>query len=262
MANVGDCTAMTGPMHLGPAADGLVSGMWRQDARGPVCLRPTTGCGREAPCSPDALYQPGSGTGSGLLADLCAMDQSVYRSQRFERENRIGQRLADREFEQCEFLHCNLSSSDFSRTRFIDCTFADCDLSLIKLTDAALRGATFKDCKLLGVDFGRCKELFFKVAFDRCALDHASFHQRKMEGTRFLRCSMKGTDLEGARLGKASFEHCDLDQATFVDTDLRTADLSTAYNLALDPDRNKIKGARFSMEGALALLGKYGLVIG
>ena len=104
MANVGDCTAMTGPMHLGPAADGLVSGMWRQDARGPVCLRPTTGCGREAPCSPDALYQPGSGTGSGLLADLCAMGQSVYRSQRFERENRIGQRLADREFEQCEFL--------------------------------------------------------------------------------------------------------------------------------------------------------------
>lgn len=61
---------------------------------------------------------------------------------------------------------------------------------------------------------------------------------------------------------KAVFDHCDLDQAVFVNCQLRQANFSTAWNISLDPERNKVKGAKFSVEGALALLGKYGLEIG
>ncbi|MBS1570716.1 MAG: pentapeptide repeat-containing protein, partial [Bacteroidetes bacterium] len=107
-----------------------------------------------------------------------------------------------------------------------------------------------------------CKEMLFSVSFDGCMLDHAIFHKRRMNGTKFKGCSLKGVDFENAHLESAIFERCDLDRAVFVNADLQKADLSTAYNIVLDPDRNKLKGAKFSVEGALALLGKYGVVIG
>jgi len=63
-------------------------------------------------------------------------------------------------------------------------------------------------------------------------------------------------------LNKAVFERCDLERAVFVNTQLQLADFSSAYNISLDPERNKLKGARFSTEGALSLLAKYGLEVG
>ncbi|HRQ84407.1 MAG TPA: pentapeptide repeat-containing protein, partial [Flavobacteriales bacterium] len=118
------------------------------------------------------------------------------------------------------------------------------------------------DCKLLGVDFSVCKEMLFRVSFDRCMLDHAVFHKRKMDGTRFLQCSLKGVDFENAHLNKAIFDQCNLEGAVFAGSQLQQADLSTACNIYLDPERNKLKGAKFSVEGALALLAKYGVEIG
>ena len=82
-----------------------------------------------------------------------------------------------------------------------------------------------------------------------------------MNGTQFIRCTMKGVDFENAHVEHAVFERCDLDRAVFVNTHLQKADLSTAFNIAIDPERNKLKGAKFSVEGALALLTKYGVRI-
>jgi uncharacterized protein YjbI with pentapeptide repeats len=103
--------------------------------------------------------------------------------------------------------------------------------------------------------------MLFSVSFDQCLLDHAVFHKRKLDGTRFTRCSLKGVDFEQAHLEKAIFDECDLDQSVFVDCQLQRTDFSTSRNICLDPDRNHLKGAKFSVEGALGLLGKYGLEI-
>ncbi len=187
------------------------------------------------------------------------MATALHLSQTFAKENWSHQVVPTGDFEPCSFTQCNISHCDLSRGKFAECTFTGCDLSMIKLTEAALRDVTFKECKLLGVDFSRCKEMLFGVAFDHCILDHAVFHKRKMNGTRFLRCSLKGVDFEEAYLEKAVFDQCDLDQAFFVNSQLQKADFRTARYIALDPDRNKVEGARFSVEGALGLLGKYGL---
>ena len=189
------------------------------------------------------------------------METHSHFAKSFEKVKWTGQHVPEREFEECTFLQCDLSQSDFVRSRFAECTFLGCDLSMIKLTEVALRDVTFKECKLLGVDFSACKEMLFSVAFDQCLLDHAVFHKRKMNGTHFNRCSLKGVDLENAHLENAVFERCDLERAVFVNTQLQKADLRTAYNINIDPERNKLKGARFSLDGALALLTKYGVVV-
>jgi hypothetical protein len=39
------------------------------------------------------------------------------------------------------------------------------------------------------------------------------------------------------------------------------ADLSTSFNYQIDPERNKLKGARFSLHGIGGLLHKYDIKI-
>jgi hypothetical protein len=43
---------------------------------------------------------------------------------------------------------------------------------------------------------------------------------------------------------------------------LEKTDFSTAKNITLDPEQNKLKQAKFSVEGALSLLSKYKIEIG
>ena len=53
------------------------------------------------------------------------------------------------EYEDCQFINCNLSSLDLSGYIFINCTFDGCDMSLIKLQNTILRDVQFKDCKMM-----------------------------------------------------------------------------------------------------------------
>jgi uncharacterized protein YjbI with pentapeptide repeats len=101
-----------------------------------------------------------------------------------------------------------------------------------------------------------------KVGFAGCKLDHAVFAGLRLKGTRFAQCSMRGVDLTGADLEQVALVQCDLQDAVFERTKLRDADLSTAVNLRLDPDANDLRGAHFSVDGALMLLSRYGIRVG
>jgi uncharacterized protein YjbI with pentapeptide repeats len=83
----------------------------------------------------------------------------------------------------------------------------------------------------------------------------------KMKKTVFLRCQLRGVDFSGADLGSASFDGCDLADAVFEGTGLEKADLRGAFNYAIDLEKNKVKKARFAMEGVRGLLGKYDIII-
>ena len=64
------------------------------------------------------------------------------------------------------------------------------------------------------------------------------------------------TDLVGS-----VFKNCDLSGTIFENTHLEKADLRTAYNYHIDPESNKLKKAKFSLQGLPGLLDKYGLEI-
>ena len=189
------------------------------------------------------------------------MEALTHEDKTFDKLVQPGRAFHGRIFEQCTFTRCDLSKSDFAKSRFIDCTFIGCDLSMIKLRGASLQHVVFKECKLLGVDFSVCSEMLFSPWFEQCILDHSVFAGRRMAKTHFNRCSLKGVDFEQAELNEAVFDTCDLQDAVFDRTQLRTADLTSAFNYRIDPERNDVQGARFSMDGALSLLAKYGIVI-
>ena len=63
-------------------------------------------------------------------------------------------------------------------------------------------------------------------------------------------------------LSAASFVGSDLSGAVFDRTILEKADFREALHYRIDPETNKVKGARFDLEGLPGLLGKWGIRIG
>lgn len=166
-----------------------------------------------------------------------------------------------REFEQFRFVNCDLSEASLAGLRFEGCLFEHCNLTTVKLGGAALQNVAFSYCKLLGVPFAACQDMLFGVHFDYCQLRYASFAGKRLAGTRFAHCTLDETDFTNADLSGAVFQDCDLARTIFHDTTLLAVDFTTARHLSLDPEANRLAGARFALASLPGLLGKYDIVV-
>ena len=190
-----------------------------------------------------------------MTPDLINIDQTYDRA--IFRENR----LDGREFDGCVFNQCDFSGTTFSGCTFIDCEFIGCNLSMAQLPNTGLKTAAFVDCKLLGIRFDACDDFLFAVRFADCTLDYSWFSKKKMPKTVFANTSLKGVNFEATDLTASTFDHCNLDEVVFDQTNLTGADLSTAYHIRLDPERNTIKKAKFATDSLPGLLEKYDICI-
>jgi len=170
-------------------------------------------------------------------------------------------KLETNEFERCTFTNCIFSSIDLSNITFLDCNFDNCDFSLAKIANTALRNIKFKNCKLLGLHFDECNSFLFSAAFTDCILNLSSFYKVKLKQTLFTNCRLHEVEFIQADLTGSSFTNCDLSGAIFENTLLEKVDFRTAYNYSINPENNRIKKAKFSMNGIAGLLDKYNIEI-
>jgi len=73
---------------------------------------------------------------------------------------------------------------------------------------------------------------------------------------------MQEVDFSQANLSGANFLGSDLSRTVFDRTNLEKADFREALHYRIDPEINKVKGARFDLEGLPGLLGKWGIRVG
>lgn len=165
------------------------------------------------------------------------------------------------EYELCVFTSCEFGSADLSDHVFIECEFVNCNLSLARLHKTSFRDCVFRDCKLLGLRFDTCNPIALSPRFERCALGHASFHKCVLKKIRFEGCQLTDVDFTQADLTEAQFDDCDLAGASFDATILEKADFRTAMNGVMDPERNRLSKAKFSLQGLPGLVGKYGVIV-
>jgi uncharacterized protein YjbI with pentapeptide repeats len=170
-------------------------------------------------------------------------------------------KLSNMEYDSVLFADCNFSKADLSGVAFIDCTFKTCDMSLVKVNNTSFNNAQFINCKLLGIDFSRCKDFLLSFSFETCTLDFASFYKKKIKKTIFKNCSIKEVDFNETDLTESVFAHCDLTLAVFQQSIIEKVDFRTAYNFGIDLEVNKVKNARFSATSLSGLLLKYPIVI-
>lgn len=169
--------------------------------------------------------------------------------------------LPNAEYDNCSFIDCNFSGSSLAGSMFIDCELNNCDLSNASLKDTGLKGVRFSHCKLLGLHFMDCSPFLFSVSFSHCQLNYSSFYQMKMEQNIFDHCEMVEVDFTATILRSSVFSHCNLLGAKFDHSNLEKADFRTALNYTIDPEINRLKKAKFSLQGVVGLLQKYDITV-
>lgn len=180
---------------------------------------------------------------------------------KYENINFREEPLTSGEYENCAFINCDLSGTDLSEFIFIECMFSETNLSNATLNRTSFREVIFRDCKMMGLRFENCLPFLAPPEFHNCLLRLSSFVEMKMPKVKFCKCDLQEVDFTGADLTGAVFEKCDLTNAVFDDTKLEKADLRKSFNYSIDPDRNRIRKARFSLEGLPGLLGNFDIII-
>jgi fluoroquinolone resistance protein len=165
------------------------------------------------------------------------------------------------EYDNCSFINCNFTGIDMAGTVFSECVFTNCNVSNAILKNTALKDVSFKSCKLLGLNFGVCNPFLLTISFDVCDVSFASFYKLKLKNTKFINCKLHDVDFVEADLTNALFDNSDLMGAIFENTILEKADFRAAHHFIIDPERNKLKKAKFSQHTLAGLLAKHNIII-
>jgi uncharacterized protein YjbI with pentapeptide repeats len=189
------------------------------------------------------------------------MGDAYFDDQDYGPEDILLNKLPKGTYDNCTFRSCDFSAVDFAGFHFIDCRFESCNLSGANLNGTSMRETMFRNCKMMGLHFERCHEFLFDPVFEQCNLDLSSFYRRKLGGKSFAGCSLREVDFTEADLSGAGFDAADLSGAVFDQTILEKADFRGAQGYSIDPERNKVRKAKFSADGLAGLLGKYDLSI-
>lgn len=185
-------------------------------------------------------------------------DQHEYQDEDFHELDLQGATLEAGKFHDCRFTRCNFSETVLQRCRFNDCEFIDCNLSLAKLTGSGFTNVTFTGCKLVGIDWAAAYWSAVRMpgalSFDRCVLNDCSFFGLDLRELKLIDSRAFDADFTDAHCEDADFQRTDFRDALFRKTRLARANFSEAQNYRIDIFNNDIKGARFSLPEAIALL--------
>lgn len=189
------------------------------------------------------------------------MERIYIEDKRFEKVDFSVNRMSIADYENCSFINCNLSAVDLSNICFSECEFTDCNLSTAKLIKTSFRDTKFFACKMMGLHFEHCSNFLFSVYFENSVLNLSSFYEVNLKKTVFKKCSLREVDFTAADLTGANLDGSDLAAAIFVDSVLEKADFRNANNYSIDPTANKVKKAKFSINGIAGLLDKFDIEI-
>jgi uncharacterized protein YjbI with pentapeptide repeats len=189
------------------------------------------------------------------------MERIYEQDKKFDGIDYTIKQLPTGDYENCSFTNCNFSETNLSKITFIDCVFDNCNLSAANINGTSFQETSFTNCKMMGLRFEDCNQFLLTVTFINCTLNFSTFYKVKLKNTRFSNCSMQEVDFTEADLTAADLDNCNLLLAVFDNTILEKADLRTAINFSIDPERNKLKKAKFSATALSGLLHKYDLTI-
>ena len=91
--------------------------------------------------------------------------------------------------------------------------------------------------------------------------DIPDFYKVRMIKTSFKNSQFQEADFTECDLTGSVFDNCDFSGATFANTIIEKADFRSSVNYSIDPERNRIKKARFSLTASVGLLDKYNIEI-
>jgi fluoroquinolone resistance protein len=189
------------------------------------------------------------------------MLQNRYEDRHLEKIDFTTSPLPIGEYDTCSFVGCNFSNADLRNFVFVECEFTECNFSVCRTENTSFKNARFNRCKLVGMRFDYCDPFLFQVNFEHCSLRLSSFYRLKLKHTTFESCGLEEVDFTEADLTGSTLSGCDIRFAAFNNTILEKVDFRNSFHWSIDPENNRIKGAKFSLNNIGGLLDKYKIVI-
>jgi fluoroquinolone resistance protein len=162
--------------------------------------------------------------------------------------------IKSKSFYDCKFVDCDFTESDFSNSLFSECIFKTSNLSFAKFNESKFQDVHFDGCKILGVDFTQLSKLILEIGFENSKITKCIFASLELDGTNFINCQIIQTDFYDTILKKSNFSGSDLKDTVFENADLTEANFKDSKNYLINPLKNKIKNAEFTMPEAIVLL--------
>lgn len=191
--------------------------------------------------------------------------QTHYSDQIFEKAHLEKTLLVSSEFHDCTFIRCSFAECVFDSCRFVHCIFKHSDLSLVRMPNSVFSATKMEESKLIGVDWTQADWssmiLADPINFTKCDLSHSTFIGLELKNIHITDCIAKDVDFREADLSGAILTGTDLSESLFNDTNLTEADLSRSRNYHIDPGRNVLSRAKFSMPEAMSLLYSLDIVL-
>lgn len=185
-------------------------------------------------------------------------NETEYFSEKFDGLTLAGASFSEIVFEGCTFRQCNFSDARFYKCKFVDCEFSASNLSNAKLDYSRWIDVSFKESKLVGVDWTKADWPGFNLAaaigFSECIISDSSFYGLSLGEMELTHCKAHDVDFRNANLSKSNFSYSDFTNSLFMKTNLQEVDFSEAENYDIDIFNNDIKAARFSRMEAVRLL--------
>lgn len=168
------------------------------------------------------------------------------------------EQLEQIEFQNCQFRNCKFLEVTFNKVKFTECDFEGCDLSLSKFPYCRFSEVSFKDSKLVGINWTKLSWPLVRLAspfyFYDSNISHSSFYELELPDLIMEQCKAHDVDFREAKLKHASFTGTDFQSCLFQHTDLSHADFSNAINYTIDIQTNKVAKACFSFPEVIGLL--------
>lgn len=165
------------------------------------------------------------------------------------------------EYENCIFKSCDFSETNFMNYKFIQCEFKECNLSMMRIPNTFIQSTHFFNCKMLGIRFSDCNPFGLSFSFKNCIMNHCDFYQTEIPKTLFKECQLHDVEFSNCDLRESIFKECDLNGSVFNQSILEKVDFRTAHNFTIQPNKNRIKKAKFSANNLRGLLDQFDLII-
>jgi len=94
-----------------------------------------------------------------------------------------------------------------------------------------------------------------------CDLSYSTFLNTDISNSKFIECKLFEVDFTHATIVKGDFTGSNFERAIIVNTNLKEADFSKAYNYYFNLKDNIVKKAKFTQPEVLNLLKPFGVVV-
>jgi len=162
------------------------------------------------------------------------------------------------EFYDCSFVLCSFAETEFLNCKFNNCVFEQCDLSLMRVTGSTFPGTRFVNSKVMGVDWTlvnwSASLIGEPLSFLECSINHSTFIGLHLKGISIKDCMATDVDFRDSDLFQANLSGTNFAESLFTNTNLIEADFRNAQNYDINPVKNTLTKAKFSLPEAMALL--------